>query len=82
MFTPAEKRVLIKPDEKEKVTASGLLIPETVRQERPVSGVIIKGSESLKEGARVLFSKYGVDEFENDGETLCVVHESNILGTF
>lgn len=82
MFLPSEKRVLIRPDEKEKVTASGIVIPDTVREERPVTGVIIVGSGAFKENSRVLYSKYGVDEFDLDGEKLCVVHESNILGTF
>ncbi len=81
-FAPTDKRVLIQPDEKEKVTATGIIIPDSVKAERPVTGVIIKGSETFKEGARVLYSKYGVDEFELDGKTLCVVHESNVLGTF
>ena len=51
-------------------------------EERPVSGVVISGNDTVKEGDRILFSKFGYDEVEIDNEKLFVVSEFNILGIF
>lgn len=71
---PIGDRVVVMPLEKEQVSASGIVIPETTSKEKPQEGIIIalgKGgigkdtanpSEFLKIGDKVLFGKYSGDE--------------------
>jgi chaperonin GroES len=71
---PIGDRVVVMPLEKEQVSASGIVIPETTSKEKPQEGVVIalgKGgigkdsvnpSEFLKVGDIVLFGKYSGDD--------------------
>lgn len=71
---PIGDRVVVRPLEKEQVTKSGIVIPDTASGEKPQEGVVIalgKGglgkdsvnpSEFLKVGDRVLFGKYAGDD--------------------
>lgn len=71
---PLGDRVVVKPLDKELVTASGIVIPETATGEKPQEGeVIALGSggigedklnpkDFLKVGDKVLFGKYAGDE--------------------
>lgn len=94
-FKPAGDRVLVKPQlaEDEK-TASGIIIPDTARKEKPERGLIVAVGEGkrtdkgdvlpirYKVGDEVMFSKYGYDEVTIDDEEYYVISESNILGIF
>jgi chaperonin GroES len=87
---PVGDRVVVKPAQKEEVTKSGIVIPDTVK-EKPQEGTIIavgagklteKGDRQaleVKAGDKVLFAKYGGTEFKLDGEDLLVLRESDIL---
>ncbi len=87
---PVADRVVVKPLQKEEMTKSGLIIPDTAK-EKPQEGEVIavgvgklldngKRSEmEVKVGDRVLFAKYGGTEFKYDGEELLVLRESDIL---
>lgn len=94
-FKPAGDRVLVKPDvQEDEKTASGIIIPDSARKEKPETGVVLavgpgKRSDdgtvvpvSVKVGDRVMFSKYGYDEVTIGEEEYYVISESNILGTF
>lgn len=71
---PIGDRVVVQPLEKEQVSASGIVIPETSSKEKPQEGVVIalgKGgigkdtanpTEFLKIGDVVLFGKYAGDD--------------------
>lgn len=71
---PLGDRVVVLPLEAEQVTASGIVIPDTAKGEKPQEGVVLalgKGgigddngnpSEHLKVGDKVLFGKYSGDE--------------------
>lgn len=71
---PIGDRVVVHPLEKEQVTASGIVIPDTASGEKPQEGVVIalgKGGigkdtsnpeEFLKVGQHVLFGKYAGDD--------------------
>lgn len=70
---PIGDRIVVRPLEQEKVTASGIVIPDTASGEKPQEGVVIavgKGgvgegddpSKFLKVGDKVLFGKYSGDE--------------------
>ncbi|OGJ61892.1 hypothetical protein A3C37_03675 [Candidatus Peribacteria bacterium RIFCSPHIGHO2_02_FULL_53_20] len=71
---PIGDRVVVRPLEKEQVTASGIVIPDTASGEKPQEGVVValgKGgvgkdcsnpTDFLKVGDKVLFGKYAGDD--------------------
>ncbi len=89
---PLGDRVVVKPVTKEeKVSASGIIIPDTVDKERPAKGTVVAVGPgkmedgkvlpvNVKVGQQVLFSKYGYDEVKLDGEDYYVLSEASILG--
>jgi chaperonin GroES len=89
---PLFDKVLIKPLTKEEVTASGIVLPDTVDKEKPMQGEVVavgpgKRLESgqvvaptVKVGDTILFTKYAPDEVEVDGEEYLVIEEDKILG--
>ena len=85
---PLNDRVLIKRVEAEEKTAGGLFIPDTAK-DKPQEGVVVavgpgkleKGERhalSVKEGERVLFSKYGGTEVKVNGEEHILLREEDI----
>lgn len=88
---PLSNHIFIEPVEEEKVTASGIVLPETADKEKPMKGKIIavglgkkndKGEiipMSVKEGDMVLFKKYGPDEIEIEGKKYLVGDEDDVL---
>jgi chaperonin GroES len=74
--TPLYDRVVVIPEEKETVTASGIVIPDTASKEKPQLGTVIavgpggfdeKGNRkpmTVKVGDKVLFGKYSGDDLE------------------
>ena len=80
-LTPLGNRIVVKPDEIEDKTSSGIiLVKET--PEKPTTGKVLVGNDTVKKGDRVLFSKFGFDEVIISKELLYVVSEQNILGIF
>ena len=93
---PLGDRVIVRPLTEEEMgttSPSGIIIPDSVKQEKPEQGVVIavgpgKWNEdgdgrvamSVKEGDRVVFSKYGYDEIKLDKEEFYIVSETSILG--
>jgi chaperonin GroES len=87
---PLEDRVVVRPEEGEETTASGIVIPDTAK-EKPQEGTVLavgpgKRSDTgdlipmdVKEGDRVIYSKYGGTEIKVDGEDLLVLRESDVL---
>ena len=73
---PLEDRILVKPDEPETRTASGLYLPENSK-ERPMTG---KVKPSVKKGDTVVFGKYAGTEVEIKGESHMIMRESELLG--
>jgi chaperonin GroES len=81
---PLGARVLIRPQEKETETASGIILPETAK-EKPQQGTIeAVGDEEemvsgLAVGDRVLFPKYTGTEIEIDGVKYLIMEEGDVL---
>lgn len=88
---PLGNRVVVRPLGREEVTMSGIVLPSTANKERPQQGEVIavgpgKRSEKgdllemmVKVGQKVLFTKYGPDEVELDGDEYLVIKEDDIL---
>lgn len=95
---PLGDRVIVRPltaAELGTVSASGIIIPETAKKEKPEQGMVIavglgKWDEDgekripldVKVGDRVVFSKYGYDELKFENKEYFIVSESSILGVF
>jgi len=88
---PLGDRLIVEPIEREDVTASGIVLPETAK-EKPQEGEVLavgpgrrdeEGKRipmDVKEGDRVLFAKYAGTEvkLETDRKVM-VLRESDIL---
>lgn len=88
---PLYDKVVIKSLSKEEVTASGIVLPDTIDKEKPMQGEVVAvgagkrldngqvAPMSVKVGDKVLFTKYAPDEVEVDGEDYLVIDEEKIL---
>ncbi|MBT1166074.1 MULTISPECIES: co-chaperone GroES [Bifidobacterium] len=89
-LTPLEDKVIIKQAAAETKTASGLYIPDNAK-EKPQQGEVLavgpgrrddKGERipvDVKEGDKVLYSKYGGTEVNYGGEDYLIVSARDIL---
>ena len=88
---PLDDRIVVKPNEAETQTASGLVIPDTAK-EKPQQGTVLavgpgKRAESsgelipldIKEGDTVLYSKYGGTEVSVGADDLLVLSSRDVL---
>jgi len=90
MIKPLGDRVVLETIEKEEKTASGIVLPETAK-EKPQEGRIVsvgtgrvdeKGNRiplEVKEGDRVIFSKYAGTEVKYGEKEYLILRESDIL---
>ncbi|MBI5221017.1 MAG: co-chaperone GroES [Candidatus Liptonbacteria bacterium] len=90
-FKPLSDHLFLEPMEEEKVTKSGLVIPETASKTKPMMGKVVavgpgktndKGElrpMSVKVGDTVLFKKYGPDEIEIENKKYLVGDEEDVL---
>jgi chaperonin GroES len=88
---PLNDHIFIEPVEEEKITKSGIVLPDTAEKEKPIKGKIVavgpgkldesgkRMPMSVKVGDLVLFKKYGPDELEVDGKKYLVGEEADIL---
>jgi chaperonin GroES len=87
---PLHDRVIVKRLEEERVSAGGIVIPDSAA-EKPVQGKVIavgKGkiledgkvrALDVKVGDKILFGKYSGTEVKVDGEDLLVMREEDLL---
>ncbi len=81
---PLSDRVVIRPVDVEAKTATGIIIPDTIK-EKPQDGFVVaigtgKKDEpmTVKVGDHVLYGKYGGTEFKHNEETYLIMRESDI----
>jgi chaperonin GroES len=87
---PIGSYLVIQPSPREDVTKSGIVLPDTAK-EKPQEGTILAAGPGeiledgtrkkmdVKEGDRVLYSKYSGTEFKVDGEDLLIIKAENVL---
>jgi chaperonin GroES len=88
---PLDDRIVVKPNEAEERTASGLVIPDTAK-EKPQQGTVLavgpgrwsddEGKHfalDVKAGDTVLYSKYGGTEVTVDGDDLLILSSRDVL---
>lgn len=88
---PLSDRVLVRPLEATETTKAGIIIPDTVEKEKPEKGEVMAighgkllengtlAAMTVKVGDKVMFKKYSPDEIKEDGKTLLILEESDIL---
>ena len=88
---PLDDRIVVKANEAEERTASGLVIPDTAK-EKPQQGTVLavgpgRRSEQsgelipldVKVGDTVVYSKYGGTEITIDGQDLLILTGRDVL---
>ena len=90
---PLEDRIVVRADESEATTASGLVIPDTAK-EKPQQGEVLAVGPGRRSdysgeiipvgvgvGDTVVYSKYGGTEITVDGEDLLILTSRDVLAT-
>mgnify|MGYP000102806616 CR=1 FL=1 len=87
---PLDDRLVVRPNEPETQTASGLVIPDTAK-EKPQQGEVLavgpgRRSETgdliptdVNVGDRVVYSKYGGTEITVDGADVLILNARDVL---
>jgi chaperonin GroES len=87
---PLHDRVIIKRMEEEKMSAGGIVIPDSAA-EKPIRGEVVAAGTgkiledgkvrpiAVKAGDKVLFGKYSGTEVKIDGEELLVMREEDLM---
>ncbi|MBI72500.1 MAG: co-chaperone GroES [Candidatus Marinimicrobia bacterium] len=87
---PLSDRVVIKAQEAEEKTASGIILPDTAKEKPQIGEVVATGpgkvnesgnlvKMSVKKGDKVLYGKYSGTEISHNGDDLLIMRESDIL---
>jgi chaperonin GroES len=88
---PLHDRVIVKRLEEERVSAGGIVIPDSAT-EKPTRGKVVAAGTglimadgkirpmSLKAGDTVLFGKYAGQEIKIDGSEYLIIREEEVLG--
>ncbi|MFN0074014.1 MAG: co-chaperone GroES [Chloroflexota bacterium] len=87
---PLGDRVVVKPLDREEVTKSGILLPDTAK-EKPQQGEVVavgpgrlldsgeRVSLDLSVGDKIIFAKYSGTEFKLEDDELLILNERDIL---
>jgi len=87
---PLHDRVIVKRLEEERVSAGGIVIPDSAAEE-PVQGKVIAVGKGkiledgnvrpldVKVGDKILFGKYSGTEVKVDGDDLVVMREEDVM---
>ena len=89
-FAPLHDRILIRRVEESTTTRGGIIIPDSAKEKPIQAKVIAVGAgkrdkdgklikPEVKEGDRVLFSKYSGSEVKIDGEEHLIMREDDLL---
>ncbi|HLG25887.1 MAG TPA: co-chaperone GroES [Candidatus Gracilibacteria bacterium] len=88
---PLEDHIVVEALDEMETHSSGLIIPDTVSKEKPQKGVILavgpgkfdqngkRVPMDVKEGDKVLFTKYGPTEVKIDGKEYLILTQSDVL---
>lgn len=88
---PLGDHVVVKILEEEKMTASGIVLPDTIDKEKKEEGEVVaigpgkllengsRGTMEVKVGEKILFKKWGGDEVKIDGTEYKIIKMEDIL---
>jgi len=78
-------KVLVKPNEAEEKTASGIIIPDSAKEKPRQGKVVLVGAAKkdevmeVKEGDQVLYGKYAGQELSINGEDYLLISQTDLL---
>lgn len=87
---PLGDRLVVKPAEREELTSSGLVLPDTAA-EKPQQGTVIAVGPGrvtedgktlpveVNEGDTVIYAKFAGTEYSLNGEDVLILRESDVL---
>lgn len=89
-LTPLGDRVVVKPQQRDEVTKSGIVLPDTAKEKPQRGEVIAVGKGRLtdtgdrlpmdvQKGDNVLFAKYAGTEFKIEEDEYLILSEKDIL---
>jgi chaperonin GroES len=88
---PLSNKIILEAVSSEEKTKSGIIIPDTVNQEKPEQGKVLavgpgkllkngqRSQMDIKVGDMVIFSKYSPSEIKIDGKEYLVVSDEDVL---
>ena len=89
MIKPVADRILIKMEEGEETTKSGIILSASAKEKPQIAKVIAVGPGGnidennvemyIKEGQKVIVSKYSGTEVKYEGEEYLIVKQNDIL---
>ena len=89
-ISPLGDRLVVHPEQREEVTSSGLVLPDTAK-EKPMEGRVVavgpgrvldsgeRQEMEVKEGQVVLFAKYAGTEVKFDNDEYLIISEKDVL---
>ena len=78
-------KILVQPQEAEKKTASGIIIPDSAKEKPQVGKVVLVGADKkdepmqLKAGETVFYGKYSGTELNIDGIDYLLMSQTDVL---
>ena len=87
---PLDDRIVVKPNDAEQTTASGLVIPDTAKEKPQEGEVLAVGPGRVDDngnrvpvdvtvGDKVIYSKYGGTEVKYGGDELLILSALDVL---
>ncbi len=82
---PLDDRVVIEmKEELAEKNVGGIIIPDTAKEKPQIAEIMAVGTDEelqklVKVGDRVIFAKYGGDEFDIEGKKIKIISRSDIL---
>ena len=87
---PLADRLVIRPNEREEMTVSGIVLPDTAKEKPQEGTVVAVGPGRLNEDGKrvplevsngdiVLYAKYAGTEVKIEGEDLLILKETDVL---
>ena len=88
---PVSDHIILKPIDKETVTSSGIIIPDTVEKEKPEQAeVLAVGPGKMLEngqrqpievavGQKIMFKKWTPDEGEIEGQKYLIIKSEDVI---
>ena len=82
---PLDDRVVIEvKEELEEKNVGGIIIPDTAKEKPQIGEIIAVGTDDelkklVKVGDKILYSKYGGDDFDFEGKKVKIISRSDLL---
>ncbi len=78
---PLGERVLVKAEQAEEKTASGLFIPQTSQEKTQFATVVAVGDDvkTVKKGEKILHDKYSGTSLKMDGDDYLILDIKDVL---